>query len=248
MSKSTETLVIGGVPRADLLPLEIRAVHRGKRGMRSMIYATLGVVLLVFVATGTSFYFALTAQIQLQAEQNRTAELLVEQQKYADVRVVQDALATVKAGQMVGSATEIDWKAYIDQIEATLPPNVLVVEIAIDGASPLVDYGQPSAPLQGMRVATLTFGAATVALPDTDAWLVALSKLPGYTDANPDSITLDEETGLYKTVVTMHIGEGAWSQRFVPEDQKVDPNAEADGEVDADADDSGDAANGEGGE
>jgi hypothetical protein len=72
-----------------------------------------------------------------------------------------------------------------------------------------------------MRVATLTFGAATVALPDTDAWLVALSALPGFADANPDSIEIDDETGLYKTVVTMHIGEGAWTQRFVPEDQKI---------------------------
>lgn len=233
MSKNSESLVVGGVPRADLLPLEIRAVHRGKRALRKVIYATLGVVLLVFVATGTSFYFALTAQIALQAEQDRTSELLLEQQKYADVRVVQDELASVRAGQMVGSATEVDWKAYIDLIEASLPPNVAVVEIAIDGASPLVDYGQPSAPLQGMRVATLTFGAATTALPDTDAWLVALATLPGFADANPDSITLDEETGLYKTVVTMHIGEGAWSQRFVPEDQKVVEGAEPDEVQDA---------------
>ena len=232
MSKNSESLVVGGVPRADLLPLEIRAVHRGKATLRKVIYATLGVVLLVFVGTGTSFYFALTSQIALVAEQNRTNDLLIEQQAYADVRVVQDALATVKAGQMVGSATEVDWKAYIDLIEASLPANVAVLEIAIDAASPLVDYGQPSAPLQGMRVATLTFGAATTALPDTDAWLVALATLPGFADANPDSITLDEETGLYKTIVTMHIGEGAWSQRFVPEDQKVVDGGEADG-VDA---------------
>jgi hypothetical protein len=230
MSKNTEELVVGGAPRADLLPPEIRAEHRGKRTRRKLIFATLGVVLLVFVGTGTSFYFALASQVSLLAAQNRTSELLLEQQKYSDVRVVQDELASVQAGQMVGAATEVDWKAYLDLVEKSLPANVAIVEVAIDGASPLVDYGQPSAPLQGMRVATLTFGAATVALPDTDAWLVALSTLPGFADANPDSITVDEETGLYKTIVTMHIGEGAWSQRFVPEDKKVtdeDPDADA---------------------
>ncbi|MCP2029973.1 hypothetical protein L1277_000037 [Okibacterium sp. HSC-33S16] len=234
MSKHTEALTVGGVPRADLLPFEIRAEHKGKRTRRSLIFATLGVVLLVFVATGTSFYFMLTSQMSLASEQVRTTDLLAEQQKYSEVRVVQDTLSAVEAGQMVGAATEIDWKAYLDLIEASLPANVAILEVAIDGASPLVDFGQPSAPLQGMRVATLTFGAATVALPDTDAWLVALSGLPGYADANPDSIVVDEETGLYKTTVTMHIGEGAWSQRFVPEEDKVvdsDEASDAEGDV-----------------
>ena len=233
MSKHSEALAVGGVPRADLLPPEIRVEHKGRRTRRKLIYATLGVVLLVFVGTGASYYFASASQNALLAEQNRTSELMLEQQKYSDVRVVQDELATVEAGQMVGAATEIDWNAYLDLVEASLPANVAVVEIAIDGASPLVDYGQPSAPLQGMRVATFTFGAATATLPDTDAWLVALSALPGYADANPDSITVDEETGLYKTVVTMHIGEGAWSQRFLPDDKKVEEGTETDEVQDA---------------
>lgn len=233
MSKHSEALAVGGTPRAELLPPEIRVEHKGRRTRRKLIYATCGFALLAFVGTGASYYLAVTSQTALLAEQNRTSELMLEQQKYSDVRVVQDELATVEAGQMVGAATEIDWKAYLDMVEASLPANVAVLEIAIDGASPLVDYGQPSAPLQGLRVATLTFGAATTALPDTDAWLVALSALPGYADANPDSITVDEESGLYKTVVTMHIGEGAWSQRFLPDDKKVEDDAKPDDVQDA---------------
>lgn len=220
MSKTPDVLAVGGPPRSDLLPPEIRREHKGRRTRRKMIWGILGVVILVFVGTGTSYYFALSSQIQLALAQARTNDLLVEQQKYTEVRGVQDELATVEAGQRVGAATEVDWKAYIDQIEASLPANVAIMEVVIDGASPMADYLQPEAPLQGVRVATLRFGAWTTALPDTDGWLVALSTLPGYTDANPDSITFDEEVRLYETYVTMHIDEEAWSERYVPEEEK----------------------------
>ncbi len=228
MSKTTETLLIGQPPRADLLPLEIRKEHKGRRTRRKMIWGVLGVVLLVFVGTGASYYFALTSQLQLVAAQERTSEFLLEQQKYSEVRDVQDELAMVEAGQRVGASTEVDWKAYIDRIQGSLPANVEINEVRIDAASPLADYAQPDAPLQGIRVATLTFGASTTALPDTDAWLVALSGLPGFTDANPDSIKFDEETQVYETVVTMHIDEGAWSERFLTDEEKAANDETAD--------------------
>ncbi|GHD47212.1 hypothetical protein D9V29_05770 [Mycetocola manganoxydans] len=221
MSKINESLIVGGAPRADLLPPEIRQEHKGKRTRRKLIWGVLGVVLLVFVGTGASYYLSLTSAIQLVAAQERTNELLVEQQKYTEVRVVQDELASVEAGQRVGAATEVDWKAYIDKIEASLPDNVLIMEVTIDAASPLTDYEQPDAPLLGMRVATLRFGAWTSALPDTDAWLVALSALPGHADANPDSIEFDDDTRLYETYVTMHIDERAWSERFISDEEKA---------------------------
>lgn len=236
MSKTTETLPVGGVPRADLLPPEIRREHRGRRTRRKLTWSVLGVVLLVFVGTGTSYYFALTSQLQLGAAQSKTNDLLVEQQLYAEVRLVQDEMALVEAGQRVGAGTEVDWKAYIDKIESSLPKNVAIMSVSIDAASPLQDYAQTEAPLQGMRVATLTFGALTVALPDTDAWLVALGKLPGFTDANPDSIKVDDETGLYETIVTMHIDEGAWSGRFAPDEVNAgDESAPETPETDATA-------------
>jgi hypothetical protein len=224
--KTTDTIAVGGVPRADLLPLEIRREHKGRKTRRKLVWSVVAVVLLVFVGTGASYYFALTSQLSLLAAQERTNELLAEQSKYSEVRVVQEELADVEAAQRVGAGTEIDWKAYLDLVEASLPNGVAILAVDIEGASPLLDYEQPTGPLQGMRVATLTFGAATETLPNTDAWLRALAELPGYTDANPDSITIDDATGLYKTVISMHIGEGAWSERFVPEDEKADATPE----------------------
>ncbi|GGE81930.1 hypothetical protein [Mycetocola zhadangensis] len=221
MSKAAETLVVGGTPRADLLPLEIHKEHKGRQLRRKMILGVFGVIILVIVGTGTSYFLSLTSAMQLIAAQERTTELLAEQQLYSEVRVVQDELGNVRAGQRVGAATEVDWKAYVESIEASLPANVTLEEVTVDAASPLTDYAQAEAPLQGLRVATLTFGAFTTALPDTDAWLVALSGLPGFADANPDSIKFNEEEQLYETKVTMHIDERAWSERFVPEEEKL---------------------------
>lgn len=224
-TKTVDTVVFGGVPRADLLPPEIRREHAGRKTRRNLLWAVVAVIAVVFVGTGASYYFALTSQISLLAAQERTNELLVEQQKYSEVRVIQDELSDVGAAQKVGASTEIDWKAYLDKVEASLPDGVAIGAVTIEGASPMVDYEQPDAPLQGVRVATLTFGAVTETLPDTDAWLVALAELPGFTDANPDSLSLDEITGLYTAVITMHIGEGAWSERFVPEEEKAEAEA-----------------------
>lgn len=221
-AKNTDTVVVGGAPRADLLPPEIRREHTGRKTRRKLLWGVVAVTAVVFLGTGASYYFALTSQLSLLAAQDRTNDLLLEQQKYSEVRVIQNELSDVEAAQQVGAGTEIDWKAYLDQIETSLPDGVAIVAVDIEGASPMVDYEQPSAPLQGMRVATLTFGAVTETLPDTDAWLVSLAKLPGFTDANPDSISLDEATGLYTSVITMHIGEDAWSERFVPEDEKAE--------------------------
>ncbi|MET4638624.1 hypothetical protein [Mycetocola sp. 2940] len=224
--KPAEFAAVGGVPRADLLPLEIRREHKGRKTRTNLLWGVVAVVVLVFIGTGASYYFAFTSQLSLLAAQNRTNELLIEQQKYSEVRVVQDELADVEAAQKVGAGTEIDWKAYIDRVEASLPGGAVLGNVEVEGASPLIDYAQPSAPLQGLRVATLTFSATTETLPDTDAWLVALADLPGFTDANPDSVAIDEETGTYLTLVTMHIGEDAWSERFVPEDEKTEAEPE----------------------
>ena len=233
--KNTDVVMAGAVPRADLLPLEVRREHKGSKTRRKLLWAVVAVVAIVFVGTGTSYYFALTSQLSLLAAQEHTNQLLVEQQKYSEVRVIQNELANVEAAQRVGAGTEIDWKAYLDQIENSLPEGVAIVAVTIEGASPMVDYEQPSAPLQGLRVATLTFGAVTDTLPNTDAWLVSLAALPGFTDANPDSITLDEATGLYTSVITMHIGEAAWSERFVPEDKKAETETETEDTDDTDS-------------
>jgi hypothetical protein len=106
-------------------------------------------------------------------------------------------------------------------VQSKLPADVVVMTVGIVSASPLVEFTQSDEPLQGARVATLTFSAVSATLPDVTSWLDGLAMLPGYVDATPDSISLDEESGLYTAAVTMQIDEGAWTQRFTPDDEKI---------------------------
>ena len=208
-----DELIIGGEPRADLLPPEVKAGLRGKALQRGLLVAVVAVVVLVAGVVGVATWQAMQGQASLLAAQSRTAELLTEQSQYLEVRQVQDAVATTIAAQQVGGSTEIDWKDYLQRVRAVLPSNVGIDSVTIDAATPLAPYGQATAPLQDVRVATLTLLVTSPTLPGVPDWLRGLRELPGYADASPSAITLTE-TGAYQVSVTLHINDEAYSGRF----------------------------------
>lgn len=209
----TETFAIGGEPRVDLLPPEIRAQRNATALRRRLGYGVVLLIVLVVGGSGAAGIEAIRAQASLASEQALTADLLVQQRKYIQVRSVQDEVSLIQAAQQVGTSTEIDWKKYLSEVQATLPANVILDTVTIDSASPLTEYAQATAPLQGARVATLSFTAKSPTLPEVPAWLNALTSLPGYTDASPGSVTRDT-TGVYTVDITMHIDQAAYTNRF----------------------------------
>ncbi len=209
----SESLVAAAEPRVDLLPPEVRA-ERHARMVRNRLL--LGVLLaLVVMAGGTALATlqAVKAQSQLSAEQARGQAVLLQQQKYVEVRKVQAELKLIRAAEQVGTSTEIDWRKYLNAVQATLPANVVIDTVHIDSATPLAPYAQSTVPLQGARVATLSFTAKSATLPQVPAWLDALTALPGYADASPGSVTRDAG-GSYSVKITMHINGQAFTNRF----------------------------------
>ncbi len=89
----------------------------------------------------------------------------------------------------------------------------------VDSASPLALYAQSTAPLQGARVATISFAAKSPTLPEVPAWLNALATLPGFADATPGSVTLDATTNVYTVNITMHVNDAAFDNRFDPKEK-----------------------------
>jgi hypothetical protein len=98
-------------------------------------------------------------------------------------------------------------------VQATLPINVTLDTVNIDSATPFAPYTQATAPLQGSRIATLSFTAKSSTLPEVPTWLIALATLPGYADATPGSVTRNA-TGTYSVNITMHINQAAFTHRF----------------------------------
>lgn len=210
-------LIIGGEPRADLLPPEVKAGLRGKALHRGLLMAVVAVVVLVVGGVGVATWQTMQGQARLLAAQSQTAEPLNEQAQYLEVRQVQDAVATTIAAQQVGGSTEIDWKNYLQRVQAVLPEDADIDSVTIDAATPVAPYAQATAPLQESRVATLTLLVTSPTLPEVPDWLRGLTALPGYADATPGTITRTE-TGAYQVSVTLHINDEAYSGRFAEPD------------------------------
>lgn len=206
-------LVIGGESQVDFLPQEVRVKRRGKAVRRRLGFAIFFSILLMIAGTGLVRAQALQAHRNLAIEEANARFLLSEQQKYGEVARAQNEIATIQAAQQVGTSTEINWREYLTSVQATLPSNVTIETINIDSATPFTPYTQATAPLQGSRIATLSFTALSPTLPKVPTWLIALTSLPGYSDASPGSVTRTE-SGAYSVSITMHINQAAFTNRF----------------------------------
>jgi hypothetical protein len=184
------------------------------RTRRSLRLALFGVFVLVVVACGGTWAWNALAQTNLASAQSQQQNLVAQQAKYSKVTTVQNAITLIKAGQIVGDATEIDWQDYLTKLQATLPAGVSLVTVSIGTADPMTAYAQSTTPLEGDRIATLAFTASSATLPSIPVWLDGLRTLPGFVDATPGQVNLTQ--GVYTADVTMHIGTDAFAHRFDP--------------------------------
>jgi hypothetical protein len=208
-----QSLAIGGEPRVDLIPHEVRQSRRAKVSRRRLGFLVVLVAVLVLGETALVRAQALQAQRQLAIAVANAKSLELQESKYGEVQKIQNQVDTIQAAQEVGTSTEIDWREYLISVQATLPSNVTLDSINIDSATPFAPFTQATAPLQGSRIATLSFTAKSATLPKVPAWLNALTSLTGYSDASPGSVTRND-AGWYLVNITMHINEAAFTHRF----------------------------------
>jgi hypothetical protein len=207
------SIKVGGESRVDLLPPEVRYARKAKVIHRRLGFLVFLVVILIIGGIALVRAQAIQARANLSMEESNTASLLMQQRKYGEVQKVQNEIHNIQAAQQVGTATEINWEQYLSSVQATLPPNVTLDTVNIDSATPFTPYTQATAPLQGSRIATLSFTAKSSTLPEVPAWLNALMTLPGYADASPGSVTRND-SGTYSVNITMHINQAAFTHRF----------------------------------
>lgn len=206
--------VLSAAPRANLMPPEIGRLAAEKSSRSKMRLALLLVVVLTVGGVGGAWVTNYYAQSRLTASNDEGARLQTEQAKYAAVKRDQTDIALGLAAQKVGGSTDIDWKSYLSRLRASLPAGVTLTDVTVDSADITGAFGQATTPLEGQRIAELTFTASSPTLPSIPDWLSALSTLTGFVDATPGSVALDD-TGVYNASVTMHIDSDVYSQRFV---------------------------------
>ena len=206
--------VVGGEPRVDLLPAE---VHVGRRQRTLARRAWLGVVVVgaaVALAVAGASLNAAQAGSELTTAEGETNTLLQQQQKYAEVRTTEQQSALIEAGQRVGAATEVDWSAYIAGLQAALPAGVTISALGVDSADPTTAYAQPTTPLQGQRIGTITVTVDSPTIPSVPDWTDSLRKLRGYVDSSISSITKQSSANTYTADITIHINEKAYDGKY----------------------------------
>jgi Tfp pilus assembly protein PilN len=231
--RAAAPLVVGGQPRANLLPPEIILKRKQLKTRRALRFGVVLVAIGTAAASALTFGVASVAQVQLSLAQDTQAQLVTEQGTYGEVRDVQTTIATIQAGQMVGASTEINWQKYLNGLQATLPEGVLLQTVIIESGTPMIAFAQGAGPLQGARVAALTFTATSSTLPSIPDWLRSMAKLPGFVDATPGSVT--SQDGVYTATVLMHINADAFSLRYDPVHMEEAAAAAAEAEKHADA-------------
>jgi Tfp pilus assembly protein PilN len=219
-------LVVGGQPRANLLPPEIILKRKQLKTRRALRAGVLLVAAVTAVGCVGAFGVASVSQARFAAAQQTQSELVLEQAQYAEVKAVQSTITTITAGQQVGASTEINWRDYLRKLQATLPTGVVLRTVTIDSGTPMSAFGQSDGPLQGARVASLDFTAVSATLPSIPDWLRSMATLPGFVDATPGSVK--QQDGGYTAQVLLHINTAAFSLRFDPEHMaQVEAEAEA---------------------
>ncbi|UFU13926.1 hypothetical protein LQK89_15710 [Curtobacterium sp. C1] len=208
-------VAVGYEPRVDLLPLEVRQDRKQRAAVRRAWLAVILVAVLVILASGAAYSASTSAAAEMTAVQGQTVVLLRQEQSYAEVKQVQAQTALIEAGQEVGGATEIDWGTTLSTIQTSLPAGVTITGVQIDSATPLQSFTQATAPLQGARVATVTITAASAELPAIPVWITSLGQVPGFVDANANSVTLStDEAGGYTTNLTIHLDTDAYDGKY----------------------------------
>ncbi|MBB5632937.1 Tfp pilus assembly protein PilN [Cryobacterium mesophilum] len=213
-SREGGSLILGGPPKANLLPPEVGIAARGRVLRRNAVALIVLAILIVVAAYAGVSFLAAGAQAQLDASNAKTHELLTEQGKYSEVKQVTSMLEKATVAQRVGTSTEIDWKAYLTAIQKSLPTGTLVTNVVAETATPVTAFAPPSVPLQGDRIGELRFTATSTSLPNVQKWLDALATLDGFVDASPGSVTLNDKAKTYEVTITMHVNKYALLLRF----------------------------------
>lgn len=214
-NRDASALVLGGVPRASLMPPEVAQGKREASRRRGLITLVVFVAILVAASVAGSYWVAAQAEAQLAAEREVTEQLLTEQLAYSEVLDVRRQLNDILDQRRQVTEREVLWlevaTPYLDIVSQDG-----VIESAVMTTAALADPELLRRdPIRTVPTATMIVTLYTEALPQPNTWLRAFERVETHGDASLDSITR-EGIG-YLTTVTITLNEQALSGRIANE-------------------------------
>lgn len=224
-----DQLPIGGVPKVDLLPPELKQARawRAARG-RALVFI-LCATMLMLAGVGGATWWAQSKVEERNAAQARTDELLAMQSEFVEVNQVQGAIRSAEGALTQAAATDVVWRDLLAELQRTLPPGTRITTLTIEAGSPTTELAAPTDPLRSTRIASVTFTAVATSVPDVVSWTRAVLDVPGIVYAAPRSTIADEASTSF--TVEMSVDVSAERLRNLPEDAAAaDAETEEDGQ------------------
>lgn len=208
-----DAIIVGGEPRIDFLPPEIKQKKELRRIRRSLGALVVMVIVVCVVAYAGVTTLAIGSQLSLESEQAQTRSLLAEQAKYGEVRTATGQIAAIEDALLVGSSTEVLWLEQLARLTASLPEGATVVELTADVFTPLEAAPAAVIPLEYPRVGTITLKVSAPSLGAIAAWRDSLKELAEVADLWSGPATVDD-SGAYIAEIIVNIDSDSFARRY----------------------------------
>lgn len=226
MSAGKLDLVLGGEPRVQLLPPSVR--EREKRHAARRMMVLLVVLALVISGGGTVFAFlrAVQAETALAAAQQRTEEILAQQQEYAEGSRVAALVNQTRAAQQQVTATEIDWLALLAKLAGYLPEGTTQAEVAFTSPAPWEPPLTTDGPLRAERIASVSLVIVGERYGDAASFIDGVRGMPGYADVVITGTTFED--GIYRTSISLSLNADILADRYGVEQPEGESETDGD--------------------
>jgi hypothetical protein len=206
------------LPRVDLFPADVRERRRTLGLRRGLALGLLGLLVVCAGGWAVALVQQEQAETELASVEARTADLLTEQQRYAEVPRMLSQIEAIETARRQVTGTEVLWQPYMGAIAATAPAGVSIESLAVSVAAGFEGEvtNEPASP---RSPGTVVFTARSADLPDTADWVEDLAAVPGF--ANPwfSTASITESEGVVHYVVSgqVEITATAFADRFEEE-------------------------------
>ncbi|TQL41916.1 hypothetical protein FB562_2502 [Homoserinimonas aerilata] len=225
MSAKDNAIVVGGEPRIDFLPPEIKQKKQARRTLRSLVMLVIAVAAVCLLGYAGVTTIAIASQARLSSEQDRTITLISEQGKYSQARSVAATVETARLAQLVASAPEIMWREYLGQLQATLPAGASITQIDVAGTSTTQGPPAVDGPLAKAQVTQIVLAGVFTSVSDVAQWqdnLEGIESIVGFW------ITpISDAEGAYEIQATINVDHTALALRLFEKAPDADAAAES---------------------
>jgi hypothetical protein len=197
---------------ANLIPPEILQARRVRAIRKMVAYLLCVLVLIAAIGYGFAWYRSQQAAETLAAEQTRTAQLLAQQKRYADVTLLQGTVAGVRTELSQLLASDVDMSALVTSVLAQLPAGATVSQLAVTMSPPAGQQAKVN-PASGTgsldtsgrpHIGLITVTGQALRVPDVSALVDRLGALPGFLDPYPTSNTTNDKGTLFTIQFTIN--------------------------------------------